>query len=172
MYAPGPSRSLRVCPSSAMRRYSADSKNSRGICFSELKPCSNLCKSMRWPPAVRDPTATRYLRDTSSSELSRVSKWRHQSFNVAARPATHDALHLLIFLRERFEAETRQRRRIRVHVQRGAIDCGAEQQSVQLEVVFDVVLLLALLHLVERRVRGVDVTALDENGHLTIKESE
>src|ERR1700733_13046388 len=57
-------------------------------------------------------------------------------------------------------------------MQRSVVDCSAEQQGVQLEVILDVVLLLALLHLVERRLRDVDVTAFDQNRHLPIEERQ
>ena len=55
-------------------------------------------------------------------------------------------------------------------MQRGFVERRAQQDAVQLDVVLHVVFGLALLHLVERRLRDVDVAALDQFGDLPIEE--
>src|SRR5437879_1730947 len=57
-------------------------------------------------------------------------------------------------------------------MQSGAFKGGVEQHGVQLVVVLDVQLLLALLHLVQRRLRDVDVAALDQVGKLPVEERQ
>src|SRR5438445_13790717 len=57
-------------------------------------------------------------------------------------------------------------------MQSGAFKGGVEQHGVQLVVVLDVQLLLALPHLVQRRLRDVDVAALDQVGKLPVEERQ
>ena len=57
-------------------------------------------------------------------------------------------------------------------MQRRAVDGGAEQQGIQFQIVLDVGFLLAFLHLVQRRLRDVDMAALDENGHLAVEKRQ
>ena len=54
----------------------------------------------------------------------------------------------------------------------GALQRDLEQVLLQLVVVLEVDLLLALLHLVQRRLRDVDVAALDQLRHLPVEERE
>jgi len=48
----------------------------------------------------------------------------------------------------------------------------AQHELVQLVLVLEVALVLGELGLVERRLRDVDVAALDQLGHLPVEESE
>jgi hypothetical protein len=54
----------------------------------------------------------------------------------------------------------------------GAVEAELEQVGVELVVVLDVHLVLAVLDLVERRLGDVDVAAFDEFGHLAVEEGE
>jgi hypothetical protein len=101
-----------------------------------------------------------------------IQKLFEEALVIAACPASDDGLDLDIFARQRFEAQSRQRWCIGIDVQRGAVDGGAQQQCIQFQVIFDVGFLLAFLHLVQRRLRNVDVPALDQNGHLPVEERE
>ena len=101
-----------------------------------------------------------------------VQQLLEEALIVATRPAAHDALHLDVFSRQGLETETGQRRSIGIDVQRRPVDGGAEQHGVQLQVILDVGFLLALLHLVKRRLRDVDMAALDEDRHLAIEECQ
>ncbi|CAM5290421.1 hypothetical protein RLIN73S_04688 [Rhodanobacter lindaniclasticus] len=64
------------------------------------------------------------------------------------------------------------RRRVRVVGQRGVVHRAGDQVVVQRGVVLDVQLLLALLHLVQRRQADVDVAALDQLRHLPVEEGQ
>ncbi len=59
-----------------------------------------------------------------------------------------------------------------IDVQRGPVDGRVQQQRIQLEIVLDVGFLLAFLHLVQRRLRDVDVAPFDQDRHLAVEESE
>ena len=59
-----------------------------------------------------------------------------------------------------------------VDVQLRVVERRGQQHRVELEVVLDVDLLLAALHFVQRRLRDVDVAALDEQRNLAIEERE
>src|ERR1035438_6457232 len=105
-------------------------------------------------------------------ELRHIQQLLQGSLDVAARPTAHDALYLDILPRQGFEAQAGERRRVGIDVQGRAVDGGAEEQGIQLEVVFDVVFLFALLDFVKRRLRDVDVAALDQDGHLAVEEGQ
>ena len=53
-----------------------------------------------------------------------------------------------------------------------AICTGFDQISVQLFIIFDVALRLAARHFIERWLRNVEITALDNLWHLTIEEGQ
>src|ERR1022692_982402 len=105
-------------------------------------------------------------------EFRQVEQLLEEAFVVAPCPALHDVLNLDVFARQRFQSQARHRRSVGIDVQRSSIDGRAQQQGVELEIVLDVVFLLALLDLVERRLSDVDVAALDEDRHLPIEERQ
>ena len=81
--------------------------------------------------------------------------------------AAHDSLHRLIALDQLGEGLAGNARRIRIDVQRRAIQsCGGEV-GVERGVVFEILVLFALGDLVQRRLRNVDMAALDQFSHLT-----
>src|SRR6266513_731271 len=101
-----------------------------------------------------------------------VDQLLEQPLVVALRPALHDRLHLHVLARQQLECRSRQRRRFAIDVQAGVLQGAVEQQLIELGVVLDVGLLLAALDFVQRRLRDVDVPALDELGHLPVKECQ
>ena len=70
------------------------------------------------------------------------------------------------------KARPGKRRRGAVDVQLRVVERRSQQHRVELEVVLDVDLLLAALHFVQRRLRDVDVPALDEQRNLPVEERE
>ncbi len=77
-----------------------------------------------------------------------------------------------MLLGQRLQRHARERRRLLVDVQLSLVERGIEQVVVEFGVVLDVDLLLAALDLVERRLRDVDVAALDQLGHLAVEERQ
>ena len=77
-----------------------------------------------------------------------------------------------MLFRKRFECGAGQRWRTFVNVQAGIFQRGGEQVAVQLGIVLDVNLLLAALDFVERRLRYVDMPALDQLRHLPVEKGQ
>jgi hypothetical protein len=78
------------------------------------------------------------MRSNDRVQRRHVQQLLQEALVVTARPAVHDALHFDIFSRERFESQSRHRRRVGVDVQGRAVDGGAQQQGVQFKIVLDV----------------------------------
>ena len=79
----------------------------------------------------------------------------------------HDSLHRLIAGNQLGQGLAGNARRIRIDVQRRAIQSRGGEVGVERGVVFEVLVLFALGDLVQRRLRNVDMAALDQLSHLT-----
>ena len=91
---------------------------------------------------------------------------------VTLAPTLDDRVRLHVLKRKVVEHLALDRLGARARVQQRVGHRAREQQRVELRVVLDVVLLLAALELVERRLRDVDVAPLDELGHLAVEERQ
>ena len=78
----------------------------------------------------------------------------------------------MFYARDAFEGMRRQRRHARSWRELRAIQRDFEQMLLELMIVLEIDLVLALLRLVQRRLRDVDVTAFDELGHLPVEKRQ
>ena len=118
---------------------------------------------------VAQPVA---LRKAARRHFGHVDELLEQPVVIAAGPASDDRLHPDVLAREQLQCRAADRRRARIDMHRRILERRVEQQRIKLGIVLDVVLLLAALDLVERRLRDEDMPALDEHTHLTVEERQ
>ena len=101
-----------------------------------------------------------------------VDQLLEQPLVVAPGPAPHDGLHLHVVTRQHFQRRAAHGRGLCVHMQHGVLNGAVEQHRVEFVIVLDVGLLLAALDLVQRRLRYIDVTPLDQQRDLPVEERQ
>ena len=91
---------------------------------------------------------------------------------IAAGKALDDGAAGNIFDGQGFQGRWRHGRRAFVGMKLRALQGHVQQILVQLQIVLDVGFLLALFHLVQRRLGNIDMAPLDEFRHLPVEEGE
>ena len=192
--APAPKSPTSVRDSSVIRRYSLELKNSRCRCFvdrvavldarnDEVRRRARLQRHGVVAPGLRHVIQHRLELRTPGGELLRILAIGNADLRqmqhllehvrvVAPRRLAHRVLEIHVLASQRLECAILHRHRRIAHDQRGALKRSTQQDLVELDIVLDVRLALALLHLVERRLRDVDVPALDQVRNLPVEERE
>ena len=73
---------------------------------------------------------------------------------------------------QRFQCRPTKRGCIRANHQTGAVQRGLQQASGKFCLILNILFLLAFLDLIQRRLRDVDMPALDQFPHLSIEKSQ
>ena len=112
------------------------------------------------------------VREVLGRHRRRVEQRHRQGDGINAVERVEPPLDVQIVPRRALEIGAVDGRRIRVDVQRRAFQGGLQEVAVELVVVLHVAFLATLLHLVERRLRDVDVAAVDQLEHVAEKERQ